>query len=279
MIAVCITTYNHEAFIAQAIESVLQQVCDEPIRIYIGDDASTDNTQAVCERYAAHDTRIHYIRRKTNMGLVNNTLDLYNRILADHCAYIAMLDGDDYWTDPHKLQQQIDCLRVHPQIGLVHTAAYEDIEGQLYETDSADKPTGDIRLLYNFEGALHTNCTVVFRSSLLEQHQMEAIRRQHFLMLDYPLYGLLAQRTQFAYIYHYTAAWRKHQSVSQPATIMPFLRYQFHYARCWRWLDRQYPGHFHFQWYKAILWYLWQILYALIHFCKIFFKKISLLFA
>ena len=60
MIAVCIATYNHEAFIAQAIDSVQMQQCDEPIRIYIGDDASTDRTQTICERYAAQDERIVY---------------------------------------------------------------------------------------------------------------------------------------------------------------------------------------------------------------------------
>ena len=58
MIAVCIATYNHEAFIAQAIESVLMQQCDEELRIYIGDDASTDGTAAVCERYAACNEKI-----------------------------------------------------------------------------------------------------------------------------------------------------------------------------------------------------------------------------
>ena len=99
MIAVCIATYNHESFIAQCIESVLLQLCDEPMRIYIGDDASTDDTQSICEQYAATDERIVYVRRDKNMGLTNNTIDLYYRIMADNCEYIAMLDGDDYWTD------------------------------------------------------------------------------------------------------------------------------------------------------------------------------------
>ena len=107
MIAVCIATYNNEAYIARAIESVLCQKCDESVRVYIGDDASTDGTQAVCERFVATDARIVYIRRKQNMGLVSNTIDLYRRILADGAEYIAMLDGDDYWTDSHKLQLQI----------------------------------------------------------------------------------------------------------------------------------------------------------------------------
>ena len=67
MIAVCIATYNQEAFIAQAIESVLAQTCDEPVRVYIGDDTSTDGTAAVCKHYASLDNRIVYIRRKNNM--------------------------------------------------------------------------------------------------------------------------------------------------------------------------------------------------------------------
>ena len=115
MIAVCITTYNHEAFIAEAIESVLAQECDEPLRVYIGDDASTDGTQRVCEQFAEQDERIVYVRRGQNMGLAANTIDLYRRIMADGCEYIAMLDGDDYWTDKHKLQIQTDYLREHPE--------------------------------------------------------------------------------------------------------------------------------------------------------------------
>ena len=76
MIAVCIATYDQEAFIAQAIESVLAQTCDEPMRVYIGDDASTDGTAAVCEHYASLDDRIVYIRRTHNLGLTDNTIDL-----------------------------------------------------------------------------------------------------------------------------------------------------------------------------------------------------------
>ena len=128
MIAVCIATYNQESFIAQAVESALMQVCDQPIRIYIGDDASTDGTQAVCERYAAQDKRIVYVRREKNMGLVDNTIDLYRRIIADGCSYIAMLDGDDYWIAPHKLQMQVDYMRAYPEYGFVHTAAYDDVD-------------------------------------------------------------------------------------------------------------------------------------------------------
>lgn len=268
MIAVCIATYNQETFIAQAIESVQTQVCDESIRIYIGDDASTDGTSDLCKRYAANDKRIVYIRHTENVGLVKNTIELYRQIIADDCEYIAMIDGDDYWIDKNKLQLQIDYLRIHPNVGFVHTAAFDDINGTLTNLAHADKPIGDISKQYGFEGAFHTNCTVMFRSILLKDTDLKDLENQHFRVLDYPLYGIFSQCTQFGFIYQYTSAWRNHKSVSHPTSISSFLQYQYHYIRAWRWLDKRYNGNFHFRWYKAILWYTWQIIYSIIHYCK-----------
>jgi len=255
MIAVCIATYNHEAFIAQAVESVRAQVCDEPLRIYIGDDASTDGTQDVCEKLAKADERIVYVRRETNLGLTANTLDIYRRIIADGCAYIAMLDGDDYWTDKDKLQLQIDLLLAHPEVGLVHTAAEEQGNELI--------PTGDLSQCYDLVGARQTNSTVVFRTNLLQKADLNKLEQQAFPVLDYPLYGLFSQYTLFDYLPTQTAVWRAHTSVSRPSSIRAQLRYKKERLRMWKWLDKQYPGQFHFRWYSAFLWYIWQFFYIL----------------
>ena len=255
MIAVCIATYNNEAFIARAIESVLIQVCEEPLCVYIGDDASTDGTQAICERYAAQDKRIVYIRRKQNLGLVNNTLDLYRRIIADQCDYIAMLDGDDYWTDSHKLQRQLDYLRAHPNVGLVHTA----VQGQGNEAI----PEGDLSERYNLKGARQSNCTVLFRAELLDKVDLQALQAQAFPVLDYPLYGLFSQHTQFGYLNEPTAVWTEHESVSHPRGVKAQIHYCKERLRMWRWLDNCYPKHFHFSPIYAKFWYMWQIFYIL----------------
>lgn len=254
MTAVCIATYNNEPYIAQAIESVLAQVCDEPLRIYIGDDASTDGTAAICEQYAEQDNRIVYIRRKQNLGLTDNTIDLYRHIMADGCEYIAMLDGDDYWIASDKLQEQINCLRLHPETGFVHTAAYDETDGKRVDADEADKPVGDVRLRYNLYGVKHTNCTVLFRTELLRQINLDELEQQHFTILDYPLYGLFSQLTQFGYIYRYTAVWRNHTSVSHPLRLADYRRYKKERIRMWKWLDEHYPKHFHFSQIQAILW-------------------------
>ena len=235
MIAVCIATYNHEAFIAQAIESVQAQVCDEPIRIYIGDDASTDGTTVICAHYAAEDERIVYVRQPKNLGLVNNTLNLYRRILADGCEYIAMLDGDDYWCDDHKLQLQIDYLRAHPEVGFIHTNG-RTLSGKTTWT------FGQQEGVYGLDSVGFANCTVLFRTNLLNEALLAKIEKQNFLWLDYPLYGVFYQQTKWAYLPQETAVWRDHTSVSQPKTAKEILHLREERCRMWKWLEELFPG-------------------------------------
>lgn len=235
MIAVCIVTYNHERYIAQCIDSVLMQVCDEPLRIYIGDDASVDNTGQICRQYAAKDERIVYCRREKNMGLVDNTLDLYRRIMEDGCEYIAMLDGDDYWTDTHKLQRQVKYLQEYPSVGFVHT------NGDTVN-HSGKWSFGQRTGVYGIDSPGFANCTVVFRTNLVNHKLLNEIEKQHFLWLDYPLYGVFYQNTQWKYLPQKTAIWRDYTSVSQPKTAKEILRLRQERIRMWKWLDTQYPG-------------------------------------
>jgi glycosyltransferase involved in cell wall biosynthesis len=101
-------TYNHAPYIRQAIESVLSQKTSFPFELLIGDDCSTDGTRQIVLEYAAkYPSVIHPILGETNVGARENAKRLYS-----HCdkKYIALLDGDDYWTDENKLQKQVDFL-------------------------------------------------------------------------------------------------------------------------------------------------------------------------
>ena len=102
------TTYNHGAFISQAIDGVIAQKTDLVVELLIGDDCSTDETENVCRDYANRfPEKIKYFRREKNLGMMPNFMDLLLRADGD---YIAVCEGDDYWIDERKLQKQSDVL-------------------------------------------------------------------------------------------------------------------------------------------------------------------------
>jgi len=121
-IGVMLKAYNHEAFVAQALESALAQRTTFPFEIIVGEDHSTDRTREVVERYARlHPRRVRLVERPGRVGMVRNTMDLY---AASDAEYLAWLDGDDYWTSPDKLQRQVEWLDRHPR----HTMCFHEAE-------------------------------------------------------------------------------------------------------------------------------------------------------
>ena len=108
LVSICCITYNHEKFIAQAIDSFLMQVVDFPVEIVIGDDCSTDSTPKIIEAYRKqHPEKIRVLSRKKNLG---SEINFIKTIEACRGEYIALCEGDDYWTDPNKIKLQLDQL-------------------------------------------------------------------------------------------------------------------------------------------------------------------------
>ena len=107
-VSACIITYNHEKHISEAIMGALNQKLDYTYEIVIGEDASSDSTGEICREFKKkYPKKIKLIQNNQNLGMVKNWGNILN-----HCTgkYIALCEGDDYWTDPHKLQKQIDFL-------------------------------------------------------------------------------------------------------------------------------------------------------------------------
>ncbi|MFW5700587.1 MAG: glycosyltransferase [Cyclobacteriaceae bacterium] len=103
----CIT-YNHEKFISEALESFLMQETSFDFDIVIGDDCSTDNTVSIIESYQTkYPDKIKLLKNEHNRGFMHNFI---RTLKACKGKYIAMCEGDDYWTDKYKLQKQIDFL-------------------------------------------------------------------------------------------------------------------------------------------------------------------------
>ncbi|WP_188558883.1 glycosyltransferase [Hymenobacter glacieicola] len=114
-------TYNHERFVAQAIEGVLAQRCNFPIEMIIGDDCSTDGTRHIIAEYAAsYPHIIKPIYHEKNVGAAVNQRECMAACTGE---FVAVLEGDDYWIDPDKLRLQVEALEARPDYALcIHDA-------------------------------------------------------------------------------------------------------------------------------------------------------------
>jgi glycosyltransferase involved in cell wall biosynthesis len=126
-VSVPMLTFEHEPYIATAIESVLEQDLGRDVELVIGEDCSRDRTRAIAEGYAArHPGRVRLLPSERRLGAMANWL----RVLAEcRGEYVAMLDGDDCFLSPHKLSRQVEMLERAPDLELclhVCREVYED---------------------------------------------------------------------------------------------------------------------------------------------------------
>ena len=146
LVSVCMTTYNHEAYLRQAVESILAQETSFDVELVLGDDCSADSTAAICREYAAkYPGRVRFVTGERNVGWRAN----YRRTFeACRGKYVAYCDGDDWWSDPRKLQMQADLLESDPSCGMCYTRASNYYQNTgLTEPDHEEHFTDFDRLL------------------------------------------------------------------------------------------------------------------------------------
>ena len=215
MLDIIMPTYNHELFIAQAIQSVLMQECSFEYRLIIGEDCSTDGTLKICQEYAdANANRILLIKQASNSGIASNYKALFK---ASTAKYIAILEGDDYWTDKHKLQKQVQILESDSDVGLVHAnynSLYESGQkkkGHLWEnTDSLNGhvigPTQTININVN-------PLTTCFRADLVRDHvDFDFIIENQLLTVDIFLWAEVCRRSGVMYMDEIVGVYRIHDA-------------------------------------------------------------------
>lgn len=153
LVSIFYLTYNQEQFIEESIRSILDQETNFWFQIVIGEDNSTDDTRAICEKLAQKEPkRIKLLPSlNKNIGLINN----YIRTIKE-CdgKYIAICDGDDYWIDNHKLQKQVDFLEKNSEYSIVYSAIkklYPNGEFKnSYYTDQYQNASFDDLVFLNF---------------------------------------------------------------------------------------------------------------------------------
>ena len=127
-VSVSLTTYNQERYIATAIEGAISQKTSFPFEVVIADDCSTDRTGEICREYQQkYPELIRLVQRDQNLGAVPNYLETFKCCRGE---YVAFLEGDDYWTDPDKLQKQVEFLDTHKDFAICcHNVAAVDADG------------------------------------------------------------------------------------------------------------------------------------------------------
>ena len=173
VVSVWMITYNHEPYIAQAIEGVLMQKTTFSIELVIGEDCSTDNTVSIIKEYVKKNPSLIKARfNQPNMGMAPNMVKTLEECQG---KYIAMCEGDDYWTDPYKLQKQVDFLEQNLEYsicgGLVN---YFYAERNIFEKflipNEESYPKGRVVTLDNYMNPyILRTATICFRKEIIEK--------------------------------------------------------------------------------------------------------------
>lgn len=122
LVTVLVITYNHAKYIAQALDSVLEQTTDFPFEIVVGEDCSSDGTGDIVRMYQRkHPSRIRVLRSTQRLGEYtgNGRLNLIRSFRAARGRYVCLLEGDDYWCDSSKIQSQASRLAADGSISLL----------------------------------------------------------------------------------------------------------------------------------------------------------------
>lgn len=172
MVTIFCTAYNHKEYIAEALESFLRQETTFPFEVLVTDDASTDGTTEIIRRYSEkYPDIIRFFHQDTNVFSTGGSL--YETVMYPNTRgkYVAYCEGDDYWCDKSKLQQQVDFLEAHPDYSAcVHNSYYRFCASEKSDTlvipQSGDHDVPFSTIITGMSNCFHTS-SILGKSELL----------------------------------------------------------------------------------------------------------------
>ena len=208
LVSICCITYNHQAYIKDALNGFKNQKTDFPVEIIISDDNSTDGTQAIIvSQISQYNDSILFLSHDQNLRAVRNFI---LTIQACNGKYIALCEGDDYWIDPYKLQKQVDFLEAHPNCtSCFHDVNYQYENGEIKPSPYKNSVEKDI---YSIEDLLVKDvwtktCSCMFVNGLINQ-RLNLL--DDLSIGDWPLFVLLAEKGDIGYIHEVMGVYRVH---------------------------------------------------------------------
>lgn len=206
-VSVWMLTYNHEKYVKQALESILCQKTDFRFEVVIGDDLSTDGTRKILSEYQMkYPDIIKPIFRDENIGINKNFVDTWLKCKG---KYIALLEGDDYWTDENKLQEQYNFLECKPDFVLCYhnTREINELNGSEKLTNTNDTLVTKLEDLLKRGWFIRTGS--IFSRNILRSFPDWFL---NFQSTDYMMQVLMAEKGKFAFINKETSVYRRHEN-------------------------------------------------------------------
>ncbi len=212
LLAISCLVYNQEPYIQECLNGIAMQKTNFPFVAVVHDDCSTDKSAQIIREYVnkyptifipLYETKNQWSKQDGSLTRI-----MTEAIDATEAKYVAFCEGDDFWTDPLKLQKQVDFLETHLDYGLVFTHARSYIhEEKRFETELKGKP------IESFEQLLLANTistlTVVARRDLITQYYRDIQpTKQNWLMGDYPLWLYCVSKMKIHFIPDITATYR-----------------------------------------------------------------------
>ena len=209
LVSISCLAFNHAKYIRDGIEGFLIQKTTFPFEILIHDDASTDNTAQIIREYELQYPHLIFpIYQKENQYSKGRRLTLRFNVPRARGIYIALCEGDDYWTDPYKLQKQIDFLEANPGYGLCYTSAKVFVQrASTFSKTVIGYPVDSFEELLVKPGIV--TLTTVFRRAFCEGYSSEILPYSTtWKMGDYPLWLYIATKSKMKFIEGITATYR-----------------------------------------------------------------------
>lgn len=205
-VSVVTISYNQEKYIQEALESFVTQKTDFAFEVIVADDGSSDKTQELIASYAKRYPDIFRpILRNKNIGIHKNISDALNHARGD---YIALCEGDDYWTDNTKLQRQADFLDKHPSYALCFHPVRVFFQNKEEEDSTFPEQGKDLK--FTTEELLRWN--FIQTNSVMYRKRNYRNLPQDVLPLDWYLHLYHAQYGKIGYIDRVMGAYRRHAS-------------------------------------------------------------------
>jgi glycosyltransferase involved in cell wall biosynthesis len=217
LVSILCITYNQASFIKTCIDGLLMQICDFEIELIIANDASIDSTDEIVKSIIENNPRgswIKYIRHEKNIGMMPNFISALQQCKG---KYIALCEGDDYWTDPLKLQKQVDFLEENDEFGICFHESevlWEGENHQPYVKLNSDfkwnrmTPNNTIYTIIDvFNGPFMTTASVVFRRRDLIDFPNWFCKAASG---DITLYSLIIKNNKIKFINEVMCVYRRH---------------------------------------------------------------------